>query len=90
MVRDRDRADHRSGDGRGRIVTWDNLIAHPRLTRDLYHVSRQMRYTAPELLTGYIAWLQHNLREYELTTDECLHLIYSFAARVDREKGGAS
>lgn len=71
-------------------MTWDNLIAHPRLIRDLYDISRQMRYTAPELLTGYIAWLQYNLREYELTKDECRQLIASFAARVDREKGDAS
>lgn len=90
MVRDRDRVDHRSGDGRERIVTWDNLIAHPRLIRDLYDISHQMRYTAPELLTGYVAWLQHNLREYELTADECRQLIASFATMVDREKGGAS
>ena len=72
------------------MIDWDNLIAHPRLTRDLYRISRQMRYTAPELLTGYVAWLQANLRDYDLTADECEYLIYNFAPAVDAMKGGAS
>lgn len=69
-------------------MTWDTLIAHPRLIRDLYDISRQMRYTAPELLTGYIAWLQYNLREYELTKQECLSLIYNFSFALDEAQRG--